>query len=358
MAIDREKLDSIFKPDTEAMDPEDAELEESILQKPVGILLQRSPDPDCLGAAAGVALILQEVYGLSSKIYHYGEVSHPQNKSMVNVLHIDLINGAEFNPDEVCRTIVLDTDLTSTGFKQNGLGRVDVRIDHHSMERDEAPALRDVRPVGATCSIVWDYLKEMDMGEQLKEHPEVATALVLGIKTDTLDFTSSNTAELDMEAFRSLLPFVDKAALAKLTKYVIPKIQFDIESKAFAAKDIREGVLVSCIGETNEHNRDIIATIADKFARMETISTVIILGFIDDNVIASVRSDDTRVNVAKLCADVFGKQFSGAKEGSGGAKIPLGAGFSFIGDEETKDKVMTEIVSSLKEKVFGFFGDK
>jgi nanoRNase/pAp phosphatase (c-di-AMP/oligoRNAs hydrolase) len=346
--VDKKKMDSIFKTDA---NPENAEL-----AKPVAILLQHSPDPDCLGAARGFATLLQTVYGLTSKIYHYGEVSHPQNKSMINVLHIELYNGDDFNLEDHCRTVVLDTDLSSTGFNKRGLQSVDVRIDHHSMDRDEDPQLKDIRPtVGSTCAIVWHYLKEF--GVDLSEHADVATALVLGIKTDTMDFTSTNTSELDMEAFRNLLSYVDKIALAKLTKYMLPKNQFEIESKAFAAKEIRETVLISFIGETSEHNRDIISTIADRFARMDGMSTVVILGVIDAHLVASVRSEDTRINLSKFVSEVFGKKFSGAKEGAGGARVPLGAAFEFITNTEVKEKVMEEIVTSVKEKIFQFLGD-
>lgn len=346
--IDKIKMDAIFGKDNESSDID--------LTKPVAILLQHSPDPDCLGAARGFAALLQSAYNLSSKIYHYGEVSHPQNRSMINVLHIDLCNGDDFNTDDHCRVIVLDTDLSSTGFTKRGIQSVDVRIDHHSMDRDADPLLKDVRlTVGSTCSIVWQYLKEFNV--DLKEHADVATALVLGIKTDTSDFTSPNTSELDMEAFRNLLPYVDKTALAKLTKYMLPKIQFEIESKAFAAKEIRETVLVSFIGETNEHNRDVISTIADRFARMDGISTVVVLGVIDSHLIASIRSDDTRVNLSKFVSEVFGKKFGGAKEGAGGARVPLGPAFEFITNVEVKEKVMDEIVAALKEKMFQFLGD-
>lgn len=342
MTIDKDKLNKIFS---------DADKD-----LPVGILVQHSPDPDCLGAAAGIALLLRELYGLDSKVFHYGEISHPQNKSIVNVLHISLSPGDDFKPEDVCRTVVVDTDLSSTGFMKSGLERVDVRIDHHSMERDADPVLKDVRLVGSTCAIVWDYLREFDVS--LDEEADVATALVLGIKTDTLDFTSSTTAELDMEAFRNLLPLVNKTALAKLTKYAIPKLQFEIESKAFSTKEIKEAVLVSFIGEISPHNRDIIATIADRFTRMDTVSTVVIIGVIGNHLIASVRSEDTRVNVANLCASVFGKELSGAKEGSGGARIPLGAAFEYIDSAETKAKVMSEVVATLKEKIFQLFGEE
>ena len=341
MTVDKDKLNNIF-----ILDKTD---------KHVAILIQNPPDPDCLGAAAAFKLLLSHVYELETKIYHFGEVSHPQNKSMVNVLQIDLVSGEEIKPDSICKTVVLDTDLMATGFRNKDITKVDVRIDHHNMDRDEPPELKDIRPVGSTCSIVWEYLKAFEV--PIQDHPLVATALILGIKTDTLDFTSSTTSDLDMSAFHDLIQYVDRAALAKVTNFPLPKSQFEVEVKAFESRHTHEGVLLSFIGEITEHNRDMISTIADRFARMDTISTVVIMAVVNNYLVASVRSQDSRVSVSKLCSEVFGKKYSGAKEGSGGAKIPLGTAFELTECKSTRDAVMGEIVSSIKHKVFESLGE-
>lgn len=327
---------------------------EDVEHKSVAILVQHSPDPDCLGAAAGMAILLKEVYDLQSEIFHYGEISHPQNKSMKNILHISLKDGSDFKINNHCATIVLDTDLTSTGFKSGSFKAADVRIDHHSMDRDDDTKYKDIRTVGSTCAIIWQYLKEF--GVDISKHPDTATAMVLGIKTDTLDFTSVNTSELDMEAYRDLLPHVNKQALAKVNKFPLPKQVFEAERIAFEQKQIKGTVLTSFIGDISAHDRDIIATIADRFARMEGINTVVIMAVVENNLHASIRSDDSRVEVAELCRKVFGKDFSGAKEGSGGARVPLGKAFELITSSETKDDVMKEMVKNISEKVFDTLG--
>lgn len=336
MSVDKDKMDEIFKP----------------LKKgsSVAILVQHSPDPDCIGAAAGFAVLLEEIYGLKSNIFHYGKVSHPQNRSMKNVLHITMKDGEEFDPDKAVATVVLDTDLTSTGFLSDKLKSVDVRIDHHSMDRDVEPRLEDVRNVGSTCAIVWEYLQEF--GVSLEEHADTATAMLLGIKTDTLDFTSSNTSDLDMAAHRSLLDNVDRVSLARLTNFELPKILFELEAKAFADKEVLNTKLVSFVGEIKGSSRDIIPTIADRFVRMEGISTAVIMGIVDGCLIASVRSSDTVIDVADLCAKVFGKEHSGAKDGSGGAKVPLGSVYKMIVNEETKEMVLKDVVKTYLDKIF------
>lgn len=340
MTIDKEKMDEIF-----------GGLKKDSV---VGLLIQRSPDPDSLGSAAAFGILLKIIYKLESKIYHYGEISHPQNKSMKNILHISLNDGEEFDPDDVAATVILDADLASTGFKSEKLTRVDVRIDHHEMERGDDPRIKDVRPVGSTCSIVWEYLVEY--GIDLKEYPSIATGLVLGIKTDTLDFTN-NLTDLDMEAYRSLLPAVNKELLLRVTNFKLPKENFEYEIIAFNNKDIRATTLVTSIGELPIYSRDVISTIADKLIRMAGISNVIVLAIIDDHLQASVRSQDDRVDVKDLLVKTFGKDNSGSKENSGGARLSLIDHFKYISDKDVRAKVMDEIIFTFRNKIFLVLGE-
>lgn len=341
MVLDKEKLETIFRP----------------LKKntTVAILLQHSPDPDAMGAASGFAVLLKEIFKLNVKIFHFGEISHPQNKSMKNVLHISLHDGEHFNPEEYPTRVILDTDFHSSGFKSENCSSCSVRIDHHQMESDDCE-YEDVRQVGATCSIIWEYLQGYEI--DLKDHQDAATALLLGIKTDTLDFTSSNTSELDMIAYRSLLPCVNRDSLSKVNSFPLPKLVFETEAQAFKDKKIKNTTLVSFIGECSAQHRDIIPTIADRFSRMEGVNTVVIMGIIDCSLIASVRSTDSRVDVYDLCTHVFGKDHGGAKEGSGGARVPLGPVLQYIQDKDIKDKVMEDIIETFSDKVFEFLGEE
>jgi len=341
MSIDKQKLNNIFK-----------DLDKDTV---VGILVQQSPDPDCMGAAAGFSVLLKEEFDLDTKIYHFGEVSHPQNKSLKNILHISLQDGNDFDPNDVSATVVLDTDLSSTGFSDK-LDKVDVRIDHHTLDRDEEPTLKDIRPVGATCSIVWEYLDQYEI--DLSEYSDAATAMLLGIKTDTIDFTSANVSQLDMEAYRNLLPYVNKEALAKVTNFPLPKEVFELEALAYENKKERGTTLTSFVGELTSHSRDTISTISDRFARMAGINTVVIMAVIEDHLQASIRSDDARVDVDDLCKKVFGKEYAGAKEGAGGARLPLEESFKYINNKEVKEKMVEEIIRTFQNKVFEALGEE
>lgn len=325
----------------------------------VAILVQPNPDPDCLGAAAAFGLLLQKQFGLKSKTFYLGEVSHPQNKSMINVLNLKLTKGELFSLEDFAATVVLDTDLINTGFATDNFKSANIRIDHHSMDRDNGGSIEDIRLVGSTCSMVWEWLKAWNVS--LESHADIATAMVLGIKTDTGDFSSDNTCDLDFEAFRDLIPHVDRDRLGRLSVYPLPKSLFEHEASALASKKVRNSVLVSSVGSLVSQKRDEIPIIADRFVRMDGISTAVVLGVIDNNLIASVRSTDSRVSVINLCADVFGEDYSGAKAGCGGARVPLEsmtpvAGMEF--SEEAKELVYAELFRHYSECIFAALGEE
>ena len=100
MTIDKDKLNSIFGGLSKG--------------STVAILTHQSPDPDCLGACAGFAVLLKEVYGLLSEIYHFGTISHPKNKSLRNVLHIQLADGNDLKIDKVSAIVVFGPDSPIT----------------------------------------------------------------------------------------------------------------------------------------------------------------------------------------------------------------------------------------------------
>ena len=332
MAINKEKLKDVI---------------DQIEEGTIAILLHRTPDSDAMGSGIGWKLLLSEVFERSSEIYYHGQISHPQNKAMKNVLHIPVKESSEL--DSPVGVVLVDSVMANSGFDLEA----DIRIDHHCKDKNGATYC-DIRPVGSCCSIVWSYLKEYEIN--LEEHSEVATALVLGIETDTQGFTTSNTTDLDYEAYGHLLPYINKADLAKVKRFTLPKIQYEKEKIAYENLEIQGSIATSFIGEVNEHNRDVIPQIADKFSRMEAVSTVVVLGVIDNYLVASVRSEDIRHDVATLCTKAFGKDFSGAKEGSGGARVPLGIGFDLM-EPEFKTQAIEEAIKGFRTRILEALGE-
>lgn len=320
----------------------------------ISIIIHNFPDPDAISSALGMAQYLKilgkEVY----KIYYTGEISHPQNKSMLTLLNLTLFDFEESPIEKNSKVVLVDTNNVGHNSNQPFVDTKDVDIiavfDHHKGSHPEGAKI-DCRMVGATASIIWEYLNEIGYTYEGDEGKLLATALVVGITTDTDSLMTDNTSDLDFEAYQDLLTKADKQKLTSIMKYPLPPYLFDLRQRAFLDenKKIEEATIVSGIGTISPSKRDALPIIAEEFLRMSGITTTIVFAVIDDIIDISVRSKDITVDVGSFLQKVFG--FGGGKQGAGRARIPLGY-LKMNGNEEYNDKLWELIKETTFSKVF------
>lgn len=324
----------------------------------VSLLIHNFPDPDAISSAMAISQYLKNKGYKIPGIYYTGEISHPQNRSMITLLNIDLIDYEESPFDKSTSVILVDTNSVGENSNQPCLTVSDANIvavvDHHKGKHPKTAKV-DCRYVGATASIVWDYLSKGNFDFESEEGQSLATALVVGITTDTDSLMSDNTQSLDFEAYQDLLKKVDRQKLNSIMKYPLPPYLFDLRQRAFLEenKHIEDATLVSGIGIISPSKRDALPIIADEFLRMSGITTSVAFAIIDDYIDISVRSKDITVDVGAFLNKVFAT--GGGKQGAGRAKIPLGF-FSMNGNtdlnndiwEVVKKLVFTKIFSNVK----------
>ena len=323
-------------------------------QKRVAIFTHVNPDPDAIGSAVGIQWILKRKFGISSDIFYVGEVSHPQNKTLINVLSIVLKPAEEYDAEVYQKVVLVDCTSQNVGMDL----KVDIVIDHHRTKvKAEDYEYSNLQQVGSCCSLVFDLLDKIGVGlcdEDEEEGKSVATTMLIGIKTDTNDLLSDNTADLDHMAYQRLAKCADMTKVSAILNYPLPKYLFDIESQALSEENSKQinAALVSYLGVITATKRDCLPILSDKFIRMEGITTAIVFSVIEDNIEVSVRSKDVTLDVDAFCKKIFGREFSGGKYGSGGARIPLGF-FSVAQqqDEEIKDKIAEAIKSIIMAKI-------
>lgn len=285
----------------------------------VNICLHYAPDPDCVGSGLGMSLFLKS-HGIESKIFYGGEISHPQNKTIVNVLNIAL-NKTNKNIEGI--NVCVDcTESNSVAADATFV------VDHHKNSSKAKYQVIDPN-YGACSTMIWNLLKEVEYDP---EEVNIFTALLLGIRTDTNDLVSENMTRDDFIAYQELLDLADKEALQKVMNYPFPRYLYD--KRVILHKDENSaennGVFVGGIGLIPADQRDVIAILAEEYARMESIQTAVVFAITDKkNLEVSVRSSNVSLDVNQMCKDLFG-EFGGGKTSSGGAKIPL----SFYGDIE------------------------
>lgn len=278
----------------------------------VNICLHYAPDPDCVGSGLGMALLLKQ-QDIETKIYYGGEISHPQNKTIVNVLNISMVKTNK--PVEGINVCVDCTENNSVA------ATADLVIDHH--KNQSKAKFQVIEPsVGACSTLIWRLLKQSTID---KEEEAVYTALLLGIRTDTNDLISENMTMDDFEAYQELLQLADKESLQKVMNYPYPRYLYDKRVVLHKDENCYEanGIFVGGIGFIPSDQRDVIAILAEEYARMESVQTAVVFAITDKkNLEVSVRSSNVSLDVNQMCKDLFG-EYGGGKTNAGAAKIPL-----------------------------------
>lgn len=323
----------------------------------VVIAMHDNPDPDCIGAAVGLQKLLKAWFvdipnkEVKCLFVHDGEISHNQNKTMINVLNISLIGIEKYEiASEDSTRLFVSVDCLPERCCLAGEEFL-FSIDHHKTDTKKAK-IKDIRQVGACSSIIFDYLQKegIKFDKDNDEDRNVATALIMGIKTDTSDLASDNIDDLDFEAFKYLIGYVDQNKLSIIIRYPLPPYYFELRSKLDQEGNsmLENGIYIGGIGYIAPSKRDVLPTIADERSRVDGTNTSFIFAIVGTNIEVSVRSNGFSVDVNSLCQNIFGKEYGGGKMGAGAAKIPMG----YLSVEEDSPELQEKMWLSIREKMF------
>jgi len=308
------------------------------------------PDPDGIGSLMAMEWLLNK-FGIQSHIFYDGQISHPQNVAMTNLLDPGLQQISEYVPENYDLRILLDAIPSYAG--QNGSEILyDIVIDHHK----EGPAssfhgLFINLKNGSCCGTVWDLI--INFGFKFEDDNDadsrVATAMLVGIATDTENLMSEDSTEYEFRAWRDVFEAKDGTILRRVMNYARPKAWIEAEASAVKAVEIEDGVAVVGLGLIPAKHRDMIADMAQKMVQWEDVNTAIAFACVNgDRIEGSVRSNNASVIVTELCKRL------GGKYGDGGGKLGKGAYRYNLGgaavDEEDDDEIRQKLWDVYAEK--------
>lgn len=323
----------------------------------VAIFTQDNPDPDAIGSAYGLSWFIRKLNSaVTTSIFYGGEISHPQNRTFVNLLNIQM-KRVDNNPKEYEDfALKIFVDVASSGKKnlQSVTIEPDIIIDHHEDNPEGDYILKDIRVMGATATIICDYIlkTDLELSPESEEDVNVATAMLFAIENDTGNLVSENTRQLDIDCFLYLLKRVDINIITNVRDYPIPRYFYELEETANRNKQVVGSVLVTGLEFLKPDRRDALPYIADKFLRMEGIETVVVFAIIDGFLVASLRTTNKSISLNSICHAIFGEAYSGAKTRSGGARVPLGLMAPKNADQEVRQLVWTALKTKLTAEIF------
>ena len=244
------------------------------------VLMQDDPDPDAIASALALKTLLGRTR-VSAPLCTFGSITRPENLAMCKILDIDVQEISARAVREFDRVAMVDVQ---PAFLEEHFDDVDLVIDHHPSERPVKAHIKDIRPsYGATSTILVEYLRAVDV----KISQRLATALLYGIKSDTLGLERGGT-RADLEAFAFLHLIANHNALRRIERPELSEAALDLLAQGLARRRIVRGVFFSHLGPVE--TADLVPQFADFGLRAEGVEWSVVSGVVGDAVHVSVRN--------------------------------------------------------------------
>ncbi len=316
-------------------------------EREMAILIHRSPDPDSIASAAALKSIAAN-RDVEADIIYEGEIGHQENRAFVNLLGIELVSASEVSMDVYDTVALVDHAKAGEPLPE---ADVDIIIDHYEHDHEHDADFTDIRPnVSATSTILTKYIQELD----IKLDQEVATALLYGIRAETLDF-KRDTTPADLTAAAYLYPFADHDTLEQVESPSMSPETLDVLAEAIRNREVKGSHLVSNAGFIRD--RDALAQAAQHLLNLEGITTTAVFAISEDTIYLAARSKDIRMDIGRVLEDAFddiGETAGHSTDAS--VEIPLGIFTGIEVSEDNRETLLELTEEAVTKKLFEAMG--
>ncbi|HEU0077178.1 MAG TPA: DHH family phosphoesterase, partial [Longimicrobiaceae bacterium] len=165
------------------------------------VAIQDFPDPDAISSGMAYREMARG-FGVEADVVYDGQISHPENLALVNLLNIQLLRYDEhLKLDRYDAAVFVDNQGSTTHLTERlraaGVPTLAV-IDHHDPQDVLDPVFSDIRPVGAAATLMTEYLRSgriLRLDPENRGHLQLATALMHGLHSETDGFIHARAPE-------------------------------------------------------------------------------------------------------------------------------------------------------------------
>lgn len=261
------------------------------------------PDPDAIASAYGLQKLLS-VYDIPSKLCYDGRIDKLSASKMLDVFGIQMLSKENLQEGMEEAYIICVDSQKNSGNITDLVGDEVACIDHHPTFVEVEYRYRDVRLTGACATLIAGYY------EELLQEPEqdVATALLYGLKMDTLQFTRGVTGE-DIRMFEFLFRYCDREKLSRLERNNMEFNDLKAYGAAIESIELYGGTGFSCIPFSCPDA--LIAILSDFILALVEVDVAVVFSHREDGIKLSVRSENEKVHAGDLIHEALGGIGSG-----------------------------------------------
>jgi len=250
------------------------------------VVLQDYPDPDALASALAHQL-LSDSYAIRTEIAFAGEISHHQNRRLVEWLNLRLHHPRDgFRIEGAHGAVFVDNQGMTCPYIVRLLERAEIPpvliMDHHDAESRLEPELEVLETVGSTSTLYAELFRqgapalapETDAGRRL------ASGLLVGIRTDTQELASATPR--DSQAAAWLSRYADHDWIEGLGSEPMPWETQEVLARAWVNRVQRDGFLFSGVGYLGALHRDALPQAAAWLLTQADVHTSVVFGIVRD----------------------------------------------------------------------------
>ena len=251
------------------------------------------PDPDAIASAFGLQNIFKH-FDIDSTLCYEGRIDKLSTKKMTEVFNIKI-----FSYDQI-RDNMSENDYIVCVDSQKGNGNITdfigdeiACIDHHPIYVNTEYKYSDIRFVGSCSTIIAKYFKDLN----LTPDKHTASALLYGLKSDTLNF-SRGTTILDIDMFKFLYPKADNDML-KVLEHNNMELN-DLKAYGAAIENIKiYGTIgFACIPFSCPDA--LIGIISDFMLELNSVDVTVIYSKREDGYKFSIRSENKNIDAGSV----------------------------------------------------------
>lgn len=250
------------------------------------------PDPDAIASAYGLQRLLAR-HDISSRLCYDGRIDKLSASKMLNVFQIQMLSSESLHRDMEKAYIICVDSQKNSGNITDFAGEEVACIDHHPTFVAEEYKYQNIRITGACATLIAEYYR--DLG--LEPERDVATALLYGLKMDTLQFTRGVT-DADIRMFEFLFQYCDPEKLTGLERNNMEFNDLKAYGAAIESIELYGRTGFSCIPFSCPDA--LIAILSDFILALVEVEVAVVFSHREDGIKLSVRSENPDVHAGDL----------------------------------------------------------
>lgn len=288
---------------------------------PVLITTHANPDPDALASGKGISHLLNAKWGIPTRLIYNGLVGRAENRAILHLLTPEWEHSDQLaDLSKFSTMLFVDCQPGSRNLVPIDKNIPTFVIDHHYpiLEQTRRAAYADIRPnVGATATLIYQYLD----AAQVSIDPVLATAMFLGIRTDTNGLSRGSTCE-DGVVYVKLLEKLDQQLLQKIESAGLALEYYQAFYRGMQNARVYGKAVITYLGDM--HRPDIAAELADLLFRYESVHAALCSGMYKGVLHFSIRTGFLDQDAGLLVQNVIFPPGSAGGHGiMAGGQIPL-----------------------------------